>query len=388
MKILHVIPSVDVQFGGPSFAVQTMANTLIQRGCTVHIATIAHESSGHLPKFTDSLAIGRNIEYYYFRKQTTFYTFSWQLSVWLTRHIKQYEVVHIHGLFAYPTLPAAYCAWGAQIPYIIRPFGTLNRWGMQNRHPQFKKLSLRWIERPILEHAAAIQYTCEQERVEAEEVGVLGQPIILPIGVDLTTYHKLPSNEYFNAIYPELKSRVVVLFLSRFHPKKGLDLLLPAFAQVRQELPEAILVMAGDGDPDYVAHLIQQAHDLGINDHIIWAGFLEGQKKLAAMAIADVFVLPSYSENFGIAAVEAMAAGVPVIISDQVGIHREIEQARAGRIVTCCISDLATALKELLTSCEIRHQMAKQGRQLAKDFFSMETMGDRLIALYENTTRK
>ncbi|MEZ4731747.1 MAG: glycosyltransferase [Caldilineaceae bacterium] len=384
MKILHVIPSVDAQFGGPSFAVQTMVHTVAAHGYVAHIATIESKKNERLYTPTYVKTEDLNKQYYYFRKQTNFYTFSWPLTVWLVQNIKQYDVVHIHGLFAYPTLPAAYAALSAGIPYIVRPFGTLNRWGMQNRRPGFKKLSLRYIERPILERAAAIQYTCEQERIEAAETGVVGRPIILPIGVDITTYQKLPSSEHLYGIYPQLKSKTVILFLSRFHPKKGLDLLLKAFAQVQHQIPETMLLIAGDGDLNYREKLTRQAIELKINEQVVWAGFLEGQKKLEAMAIADIFVLPSYSENFGIAVVEAMAAGLPVVISDQVGIHHEISRAHAGRIISCNVDSLALAIKELLNCYEIRHQMGNQARQLAKEFFSTETISDRLIDMYKS----
>jgi glycosyltransferase involved in cell wall biosynthesis len=205
----------------------------------------------------------------------------------------------------------------------------------------------------------------------------------LPIGIDLTPYQQLSSGENFYARYPDLREKRLLLFLSRFHPKKGLDLLLPAFAQVQKEVPDSVLLMAGDGEPTYVTQLKKQAHSLGIADKIVWMGFLEGREKLETMNAADIFVLPSYSENFGIAAVEAMAAGLPVVVSDQVGIHHEVERATAGKITSCCIEDLATSMKELLINSQTRLYMSMHAKQLVKNSFSKDIMADRLIKLYQ-----
>src|SRR6185295_13891083 len=126
--------------------------------------------------------------------------------------------------------------------------------------------------------------------------------------------------------------------------KKGIDLLLPAFAQMRLKYSEAVLVIAGDGDRNLLGELKAQAHQLGLGDEVLWVGFLQGQIKRDALADADVFVLPSYSENFGVAVVEAMACGVPVIVTDQVGIHPAIAEADAGLVTECSIPELREAL--------------------------------------------
>ncbi len=170
-----------------------------------------------------------------------------------------------------------------------------------------------------------------------------------------------------------------MLFLSRVDPKKGLELLLPALASV----PHATLVIAGSGDEGYVASLKRLARELHIEERIVWAGYLEGNDKLAALAAADLFVLPSYSENFGIAVVEALAAGLPVLITDQVAIHREVAQAGAGRVVPCDSDALAGALAALLDDAGARQAMGARGRALAAERFSLEEMTSGLVGLYE-----
>jgi glycosyltransferase involved in cell wall biosynthesis len=178
----------------------------------------------------------------------------------------------------------------------------------------------------------------------------------------------------------------VILFLSRLDMKKGLDLLLDGFARVRAVLPDAALVVAGRGEDRFVAGLRERAQRLGVQRDIIWAGFLEGQTKQAAFAAANVFALPSYSENFGIAVVEAMASGLPVIVSDQVGIHHEVTQAGAGIVVQCDQNEVCDALVKILSSHAERDRMAENARRLASQF-SPAAVTARLLGVYHDLGR-
>ena len=178
----------------------------------------------------------------------------------------------------------------------------------------------------------------------------------------------------------------MVLFLSRLDAKKGLDLLLPAFAILRRQVPDVTLVVAGTGDADFVSGLKAQAAALGIASEIVWPGFLEGEDKQAVFADADLFVLPSYSENFGIAVVEAMAAGLPVIVSDQVAIHREIAQARAGVAVACDITQLSDALARLLSDSTLCRSMCEDGRALVRQNYGSQSVVRKLIGVYDQIT--
>jgi glycosyltransferase involved in cell wall biosynthesis len=179
----------------------------------------------------------------------------------------------------------------------------------------------------------------------------------------------------------------VILFLPRLDPKKGLDLLLPAFARLLTKHPQTALVVAGNGSEEFIASQQERAASLGIGDAIVWPGFLEGVDKLAALAAADVFVLPSYSENFGIAAVEAMAAGVPVILSDQVGVAEDVKRCGAGLVVSCDEDALVSALDRLLTDSRLRERVAVNGLCLVLERYSGEAMARGLITLYADCCR-
>ena len=408
MRVLHVIPSVSPSDGGPSFAMPLMAKGLELQGVHVDVATTEGDRDQRINQ--------NGVSVFYFQRQSEFYKVSLPLSKWLSTHIRDYDLVHIHALFSYSSYAAARLATKNGVPYIVRPLGVLNRWGMQNRRRLLKRLSFRFIEQRIVHDAAAIHYTSQQERLEAEETGVRNQSVVIPLAVDLSGFRELPGPEPFYERFQHARGSETILFLSRLDPKKGLDLLLRAFAKCdgrrmtgdgrpvtgdgrpssvvgrpsssvarrpSSSVTGPLLVIAGDGDDQFVAGLRRLAGELGIADGILWAGFLGGDDKLSAMAAASLFVLPSYSENFGIALAEAMAAGLPCVMSDQVGIAVDAKEYDAGLVVPCEVGPLASAMQRLLDDPGLRGRLGASARRLVNDRFSVEAMGDSLVKLYD-----
>jgi len=387
LKVLHIIPSVGPLRGGPSIVARTIAEGLVNPNLSVDVATTDDNGTEQLAVPLGQPVVENGVTYWYFRRQISFYTVSWQLSRWLAAHIGDYDLIHIHALFSFAATAGAFWASRRGVPYLVRPLGVLNKWGIRNRRPFLKRLSLSLIERRILANAAAAHFTSELERCEAELVAPGIRSVVIPNAVPTLTVDQRQKTEAFLSHYPELAGKRIVLFLSRVDPIKGLDLLLDGFAKIQATHPDAALVVAGNGDQGFVAQLREQVHRLGIQRDVIWAGFLEGEKKRAAFAAADVFVLPSYSENFGVAAVEAMACGLPVIISDQVGIHHEVAGAKAGLVVQCNSNEVSDALERVLSDCEARLQISRNAVLLAKKF-SPEVVSEELIKLYRRLCRK
>ncbi len=383
MKLLHVIPSVGPLRGGPSFVVRTISEGLAERGYDVHVATTDDNGAGRLSVRLGSPVIEKKVTYWYFRRQTSFYTFSWPLSRWLAQNVSGFDAVHIHALFSYPMIPAAYWAAHFRVPYIVRPLGTLNRWGIENRRPWLKRLSLRLIDGPVLSHASAVHYTSEDELQEASLVARAGRSVVIPNPVDFQFASAEGRGRWLKDRYPATAGKKIVLFLSRLDPKKGLDLLITAFAKIREKTPDVALVIVGGAEGTFLKQLQAQADRLAVGTEIIWTGFLEGADKRAALAGADVFVLPSYSENFGVAAVEAMAAGLPLVVSDHVGIHREIATAGAGLVVPCNAEELSNAVLRLTRDESLRQSMSANASMLAQTF-SRGPVTERLIQLYDD----
>ncbi len=228
-----------------------------------------------------------------------------------------------------------------------------------------------------------MHYTSHQERREAEALNVSTASFVIPNALVPSSTTRL-QGEFRKA--HGLEHRPIVLFLSRLDEKKGIDLLLRAFVAVRRRIPEAALAIAGDGEGLFVRNAKARAETLGLED-VIWTGFLQGEEKEAALADADVFALPSYSENFGIAVAEAMAARLPVVVSDQVAIHEQVSHAQAGIVVPCDDSRLAEALVRLLHDRDLRREMGTRGQALARGRYSADAVTRQLIAIYDRVTQ-
>ena len=383
MKVLHVIPSVSLKHGGPSQAIRLIAQSLARAEVQVDVATTDDDGPGgqlDVPLGERVTQDGYGV--FYFQKQTDFYKVSWPFRRWIAERIRDYDLVHVHALFSFTSNCAARTAQRQRVPYLIRPLGVLNRWGMRHRRPWLKSLSLKLIERPILRQAAGMHYTSQHEQIHAEAAGATARPFLIPLGIDLSPYNRLPNPEVFFKRCPAARGRRVVLFLGRLDEIKGLEVLLPAFAGVRQSEAEACLIIAGAGQVDYVGKLRRMAGHLGVADAVIWPGFLEGDQKLAAFAAATVFVLPSYSENFGIAAVEALAAGLPCVLSTGVAISADVAAAGAGIVVPPEPMKLKEALVRLLSDDSLNRQCRRNAVRLAEERFSLQAMGQRLLAAY------
>ena len=382
MRVLHVLGSIGPLRGGPSFVLRNLASGLAERGIETHVATTDDNGPERLAAALNTPVVEGKVTYWYFRRQTSFYTTSLPMTGWLWSNVGNYDLVHIHALFTYCSTAAGWIARAKRVPYIVRPLGILNQWGMRNRRRWVKKLSFMAIERGILQHAALIHYTSEQERVEAEMAGAKSRYMIVANPVDFDGSAVGRHRGKFLAGHPELAGRPLVVFLSRIAAKKGLDLLIPAFARVVERFPGAVLAIAGDGDAELVEKVKSQVGERGLTGSVIWPGFLQGDDKAALLADADLFVLPSHSENFGVAAVEALCFGAPAIVSDQVGIHREISSHRAGLVVPCEVPALADALVEALSKPELRAEMSANAAELAAGLFSRARILDSLIANY------
>lgn len=375
LRILHVIPSISQAEGGPSYAVFAFARAAGVAGAeTVIVAT--GDNSSQTGDCT-CLCFARNLEPY---------KISFSLRRWLDRHVHEFDLVHIHALFSFSSWAAARAAQKQNVPYVVRPLGVLNRWGLANRRRFLKQVWLRWIESPILERAAAIHYTSEAERDEAAKVGqhVAELPsFIVPIPISLRKSEaSSPMSETFLQNYPKAKNKKIILFLARLDKKKGLDVLIRAFAEVKCEQNDAILMIAGSGAGAFVADLHRQAERLGVADDIIWTGFLSGSQKVAAFSAATIYVLPSYSENFGIAAAEALAFGVPTVLSDQVAIARDAAAANAAVVARPDAMEIAAAIRQLLKDSGRREELGRNAKLFAEGSYSMEQISAQLVSEY------
>jgi glycosyltransferase involved in cell wall biosynthesis len=262
------------------------------------------------------------------------YSFSPRLVPWLREHRRDYDAVVVNGLWQFNSYAAYLALHGTETPYYIYPHGMLDPW-FKRAHPlKHLKKSIYWklIEHRVIAGARAVLFTCEQERILARETfrPYRCREMVVNYG---TSIPKLSSaqRELFLEKFPETKGKRCLLFLGRIHEKKGCDLLIRAFGNSARQ-SDFHLIMAGPGEDALVRSLKALAEDLGIGNRVSWTGMLRGNLKWGAFQVADAFILPSHQENFAIAVAEALGSGVPVLISNQVNIWREIHDAGVGLI--------------------------------------------------------
>ncbi len=383
MRILHVIPSVNPALGGPTQVVLNLVKALRKISVDAEIVTTNDCGSTLL-----EVPLSKRVDYYgipvwflpRFSPPLKEFIFSWALTTWLWKHLADYDLVDTHYLFSYAPTCAAAIARQRGIPYTVRTMGQLAPWALAQGRWK-KQLYLRLLERRNLNRAAVVHCTSAGEAADVQHCGVTSPVVTVPLGVDPQPW------------IPDAAARVrhrygiphdvpIVLFLSRLHYKKRPDLLLQALHWLGDRCPWHC-VLAGSGDPDYTNYLMAQITELHIGDRVTMTGFVDGYDKYLLLQGADLFVLPSFSENFGIAVAEALAAGLPVIITPDVQIAPDVAAARAGLVVEGTVDAIAGAITQILMEDGHRHELGKHGKQLAAERYSWQAVAQQQCLIYQ-----
>ena len=329
MKILRSIHSVNPARGGPIESVKQSSAVLMRRGHDVEIISLDAPADPWVrdcPVPVHALGPGRGS-----------YGFAPRFSRWIRERHAHYDAVIVQGLWQFNSFGVWRALRGTPTPYFVFPHGMLDPW-FKRTYPRkhLKKLLYwPWAEYRVLRDAAAVLFTSEEERRLARESFSLYRcnEVVVNYGTAAPELDLAAAREDFFNSFPQLRGRRFLLFLGRLHEKKGCELLLEAFAGLRDSAPasQALdLVIAGPcADEAYEEHLKRMASNAS---GITFTGMLSGSLKWGALSAADAFILPSHQENFGIAVVEALACGTPVLISNKVNIWREIAAAEAGYV--------------------------------------------------------
>lgn len=331
MRILHVISSVNPATGGPIEAVRQLSRIHVSQG---HIVEIVSLDAPDAPWVADCPlpchALGPTV--------AGVYAYTPRLTPWMRQHADQYDAVVLHGIWQYHGFGSWRALRKGRVPYYVYPHGMLDPW-FKRQYPlkHFKKwMFWPWGDYRVLRDARAVLFTCEDERILARQSFWLYrcQERVLSFGTNPPPEDVQAQRDAFLHKFPALTETRNLLFLGRVHEKKGADILLHALAQIRDERPNSLsgvrLVMAGPTDHAYGQQMLALSQTLKLQDLVVWTGMLQGPEKWGAFRTADAFILPSHQENFGIAVAESLACEVPVLISRQVNIWREIDAAGAG----------------------------------------------------------
>jgi glycosyltransferase involved in cell wall biosynthesis len=352
-----------------------LSKALADRGHVVHLVTT--DRAG-----VPDLGWLDNVDVRVLKETFSPYAYAPQMAKELGSLIPNADLVHIHGLYLYPTVLAATLAHKHGVPYIIRPAGALDPYHL-GRKVLKKAIFDYLIHNRILRNASAFHFTTEIEK-EISQPRIYGQKsIVIPNGIDVFQIEKLAQKNRFRNSLGEAASKRLILFLGRINYKKGFELLIPAFASLRKSFSDLHLVIVGNDD-GHMAKVRMLIEDHGIAADCTITGFLSSPEKFEAFADAAVFTLPSYSENFANALFEAMACGTPSVISNRVNSWPEIAEANAAVVVDTNIDDLVSAFESILSNSELSDNLSRSARDFVRQNYDWSTVAQRLEGEYRS----
>ena len=387
MKILHIVPSHWPAFerGGPIRSVHLLNKWLVKKGIDVTVYTTDIGLKGKVEINKEVLLDG--VKVWYFPLTWRAWQYSRAMHKALKKNLKDFDLVHITSTFLAASTLGAYYAKKFKKPYIISPRGNLMKEPLKKKSPIKKRIYISLIEKRNLTGANAIHFTAEVEKNEylAENLP-LKKSIVIPNGLDPKEFGREAVGENrvnFREKFDIGADKKIILSLGRINWKKGFDTLIPALAEVLKEEPDVVFVIAGDDD-GYKKQVESLISSSKLENNVVFTGQLLGEERIAAYRDSDVFVLSSYSENFGMVVVEAMYFEKPVILTEGVGISKEVKNSGAGIVIQKDEKKLAEAILKILGNQELAKKMGEAGKKLVQEEFSGEKVAERWVEAYRN----
>ena len=386
MRVLHVTPyfAPAFHYGGPPRSVLGLCRGLQQAGVEVEVyTTTANGSNPELPAAMETPVLCQDVPTRYFPLRTPRRFFCSRMGFQLSRGLASFDLVHIHTLWNLTSSPAAAAARRSGVPYVISPRGMLESAARKHRHWR-KRFAYALMERHNLRNAALLHATSEIERNTLGQLGLDVPICMLPNGIERLADRHAQRNRFRQTL--ELPADVpLIAWIGRIHPIKRLDLLASAFAQLRAVLPHAHLVIAGPDEGHYRARV--EPLFRAAAHHVHWIEALDDNGKQALLADADALVLCSESESFAMIVVEAMAAGVPTVVTRN-SPWQQIETARCGYWTEHKPQAIAAALVEVLTRPAAAASMGERARQLIQSEFLWSSIAAGMAQQYSTVLER
>ncbi len=384
LKILFVSPYYlpAWRYGGPPQCIADLASHLAANYATdIHVITL--NANGPEPLYTTKQPLTLQVDkvtVHYLPRSKNFIGSAYFYSPFIDRFLNTYkhiDLIHVHTLFNAFSRKGMQFAVRNRIPFILTPHGMLSRYSLK-KSAFLKKIHRWFFDDTLMRRASAIHYTSPGELAWAM-IKAAPEKVIIPIGFEFD----------MNRCFQErpIQEKLRMMFLGRLQPIKGLEPLLQAMAALDPATKNKIhLNIYGGDENDYLQQLEKLTDRLGLRTHLTFCGVLKAEEKQAVFAVHDLLVLTSYHENFGMAAAEAMAAGLPVLVSDQVGLAPFVIQHRCGWVTPPLIFPLQKTLQEIIaTPPDQRNQMGKRAFEAVRNHFHLNKVGQQFMQLYQNT---
>jgi glycosyltransferase involved in cell wall biosynthesis len=395
VRILQVVSTLAPRQGGPSIACPELSRELVRQGHQVSIYASDVDGSGHLAVPLDRPVMDDGVTIRYFRgwSEPSKYMFSPGMWRALRDTVADFDVVHIYSVFGFSSSAAAYWCRKRGVSHMVHPHGSLDPF-IRRRHRPRKWVHAKLLAERDYRKATAVLFNSAEEMRLASDWSGLKTPhngagpkrFVVPVGLDPRWLQEPDpaAGERLRNKFPELGGRRLVVYFGRINFKKGLDILAKAFARVARDRGDIHLVLAGPDSEGYGHKVRGWLAEGGVLEKATFTGLLEGEYRFAVLQRAEVFALPSYTENFGQVVVEAMASRVPVVISDRVNIWPFVKQADAGLVVPCDPEATADALRSVLADPARGKQMGNNGRQWAAEHLLWSAVAAQMADAYKD----
>jgi len=393
MKLLCVIPSYypASRYGGPIASLRALNNALVEKGIDVTVYTTNVGLDQKVLPNHETNFEGVKVTYFTFTKffefmGTTGWQFSWPMTKTLKKKLKAFDLIYIVSVWNYPTVATAHYCKHYRKPYIISPQGALYPYTARKKF--WKKVPYYHIAvKRALQGATAVHYLTRDEAEKCHRLLCLkNRAIVIPNGIDISEFNNLPEREKLRKRYPYLQDKKVILFLGRIHWIKGLDILSKAYGRLARKRNDVHLLIAGVDEDGCEKKLREWLKHEGVFDQVTFAGMVEGREKLEVFTGSDLFALPSYSEGFSMAILEAMICGLPVIITNHCN-FLDVERAKAGFIIQPRDEDLYQAFARILDNKKEAFQMGLRGKKLVKGCYNIDNIADAVICKFQEILR-
>ena len=382
MKVLIVTPYVGANCGGPAKSVIESSQAL---GKLLERVDIVTTNSNGATDLEIPLNIWINKEKYrikYFSRCKLFdNTLSYSLTLWLLKNIKNYDLVHINTVFSYPVIPTFIACKLNNIPYLRAPRGMLEPWALSYKAWK-KKIYYFLIEKPMLQQANTIQALVDSEAKNIRNLEIKSPIVIIPNGIHRHDFEHQTDPNIFYQQYPQTRNKNLILFLGRIDPKKGLDLLASALGKVHHQFPQTHLIIAGPDTINYSSQIKRFFLQEKCLEATTFTGMLTGSLKKSALAAADLYVNPSYSEGFSMSVLEGMASGLPCIITKGCNFP-EAAEAKVAHVVNIDTKSITNALINCLQNPQQAQAMGMQARQFIFDNYTWDIAAQKLVKVYQ-----
>jgi len=400
MRILLVVHAVAPRYGGLAVMGPELSYELVRQGHEVSIYTSDVDGPDRLKVPVDRPVISNGVEFHYFRGWTLPGKYVVSPALWraLRDKVTNFDIVHSWSVYSFSTTAAAYWCRKRNVPHMVFPHGSIDPFLLRRNRPRKWLYTKLFAERDYRQASAVLFNTAEEMRLASDwpglrtredYVGNKPKRFVVPVGIDPSWLQEpdAAAGERLRNRFPELKGRRLIVCLGRINFKKGLDILARAFAQIARNREDLHLVLAGPDSEGYGRKVRRWLADGGALKKATFTGSLDGEERLAVMQQAELFALPSYTENFGGVVTEAMASRVPVVISDQVNIWPDVLKAGAGLVVPCDAEATAQALRTVLDDPARGRQMGTNGRRWVAEHLPWKVVAAQMAQAYEEIVR-